>query len=169
MNMTAVTRVRNLHFLLRYSDRLRQVDTLKAHQELAERYGAVWWGKFGLGVSADLIEHASRQLREQVPTFVYLLAGKKIRHRARLLEIFGGGVRVQLRPKDVNLIPAYYRNEVCSVWFRLNDFRALAEGESRHLMLFNEPYARPKLTGMRGLVYVTHPSNIVLGEVRRDA
>ena len=42
---------RTLHFLMRYSDNLRGVDTIAEHMDLLKRKKSVWFGKFGLGMN----------------------------------------------------------------------------------------------------------------------
>lgn len=49
---------RPLHILLRYSDNLYMVDTIKEHQSLARRFGSVWPGNLGLGSAPRVVELA---------------------------------------------------------------------------------------------------------------
>lgn len=145
-----------LHFVLRYSDLLRDVDTYATHKVIETHYGSVWWGKFGLGVSPTIVTKAKAQLKAAIPTYVYLATKRSIIYRGRLLEILGGGVRTPYRPKQLSLIPAYYRRESCTVWFRLTNLRTVSPDEKGRLVLYNSRSFAPELNGMRGLIYVTH-------------
>lgn len=155
---------RTLHFLLRYSDSLRQVDTYAAHKIIAERFGYVWWGKFGVGVGRPFVEIPRQQIMSGTATYVYLATKRTVLYRARLLAILGGGTSALYRPKDSNRIPSYYRGERCSVWFKLTEFCSLSSQLRKRLVLYNSPTFAPELNGMRGLIYVTHGAPI-----KRDA
>src|SRR5437899_1418715 len=89
MGMSNVRRnwPRVLHFLLRYSDSLRRVDTYSAHKDIEERFGFVWWGKFGVGIAREPVEKARGQIQAGTPTYVYLATKKSILYRGRLLDI----------------------------------------------------------------------------------
>ena len=63
---------RALHFLVRYSDNLTGVDTVAEHRTVIATRGAAWFGKFGVGCSAVMIDKAKKQVVDGVPTFVYL-------------------------------------------------------------------------------------------------
>ena len=144
-----------LHFLLRFSDRLFGVDTYAEHKAVEARFGQVWWGKIGLGISRDVLRKAQEQISRGMPTYVYLATERRIRYRGRLLELLGGGIRSVVKPKDTSRIPKYYRRERCSVWFRLNGLRSIVAKELRHLVLYHDPHSIPQLGGMRGLIYVS--------------
>jgi len=143
-----------VHFLLRYSDSLRKVDTYHEHKLIEQKLGSVWWGKFGIGISERLVKQIKKQIKSGKPTYVYLATHRKIEYRARLLDILGGGLRGAYKPKERNLVPSYYRGEQCSLWFRLGDITPATEQDRSNLVLYNAPYMRPQLTGMRGLIYV---------------
>jgi len=144
-----------LHFILRYSDTLRRVDTYAEHKSIADRYGSVWWGKFGVGAALHMIQRARDQIKSGLPTYVFLLAQRSLAYRGKVLDILGGGGRSSCRPRETARIPAYYRKEECSLWFKLADLRPLISAEKRRLVLYHSPFLRPQLTGMKGLIYVT--------------
>ena len=145
-----------LHFILRYSDMLRGVDTYAEHKAIEQREGAVWWGKFGVGASLAIIAKAKQQLEDAIPTFVYLALNRNLAYRGQLVDIIGGGVQSKYRPKDRNRIPGYYRGESCAVWFKLKDLAPATPQDKKRLVLFHQPAAKPQLSGMKGLIYVSH-------------
>jgi hypothetical protein len=149
---------RPIHFVLRYNDRLRGVDTYREHLTIIERHGSVWWGKFGLGSARSIILRAEAQLRASTPTFVFLVEGATFRYRARLVQIVGGGERQRYRPPTPHLIPSYYRDARLPLWFRLKDLEPVPRETLRSIVLYSNPAVPPDLTTSRGLVYVQVPS-----------
>lgn len=144
-----------LHFILRYSDSLRDVDTYAAHKAIEARLGRVWWGKFGVGISRQYVDIVKEQIRSGKSTYVYLATKGRILYRARLLDIIGGGRRTHYRPAQLTAVPSYYRTESCTVWFKLCDLRRVPAADQQHLVLYNDRLFAPQLKGMRGLIYVT--------------
>jgi hypothetical protein len=140
--------------LLRYSDNLRSVDTYSEHKRIEEQFGDVWWGKFGVGASADIVALAKTQVKAGVPSYVYLVNNRAIRYRGELVDILGGGGVGRYRPRDSNRIPSYYRDEELSIWFKLKGLREATKLDKAGLTLFNAKSLRPELNGMKGLVYV---------------
>lgn len=159
--MRPARRARPLHFILRYSDALRGVDTYAAHKMIEERFGWVWWGKFGVGAARDIIAKAKRQIQADVLTYVFLGKNKSLMYRGRLLDILGGGRNGRYRPKELAKVPDYYRRESCAVWFKLTDLRPIPPGDRMRLALYHSPLLAPQLTGMRSLIYVTEKQNAV--------
>jgi hypothetical protein len=143
-----------LHFILRYSDGLRRVDTLAEHHAIARQYGYVWWGKFGVGIARPYVEIANRQIAAGITTQVFLAATRKILHQAELLEVLGGGARTKYRPKERSKIPKYYRDEECTLWFKLTRMRDVDVDDLRRLRQYNAPSFAPPINGMSGLLYV---------------
>ena len=143
-----------LHFILRYSDGLRSVDTLAEHNAIAVEHGYVWWGKFGVGIARSYVELANRQIAAGITTQVFLAATRKILHQAELLEVLGGGSRTKYRPKERSRIPKYYRSEECTLWFKLTRMGEVDVDDLRRLRQYNAPSFAPPINGMSGLLYV---------------
>ena len=152
-----------LHFLLRFNDVLRRVDSYAEHKGILDRHGSVWWGKFGAGAAQHVVEQARRQLRAGTATYVYLFQNRTIRFTARLAEIVGGGRARLYPPPTPSLVPRYYRTERLPLWFRLVALDVAAPGVLRSIALYDGPFLPPDLTTMRGLVYVR------AGDPRRPA
>lgn len=146
---------RNLHFMLRYSDMLFDVDTFREHSAILKKFGSVWWGKFGLGVANSVVETAKRQIARRIPTYVYLTMHANIRYRGRLVDMIGGKGTTNEQPSPARLIPSYYREKPCSVWFKFDLFEPVTETEKMSLVLYHSPTHPPQMRGMRGLVYVS--------------
>lgn len=151
---------RIIHFLMRYSDNLRRVDTFREHCELAEKYGSVWWGKFGVGIAQDKVDQALGQIESGIPTFLYLTTNRRTHAVAEIVNVLGGGSRTRYQPEPRNRIPTYYRKERCSVWFELRDFREPSLEELSDLFLFNDPIFKPNLRSAKSLIYIARKSEL---------
>lgn len=144
-----------LHLILRFNDRMRRVDTLGMHKTIEQRYGHVWWGKFGRGVAQMVLDKVKSQIDEKVPTYVYLYDTiRRTMYRSRLLDILGGG-NTHPAP-DPKKVPSYYAQERCPLWFKLTSVQLATAEEVNKLVLFNSPRRRPRFSN-RGLVYVKRP------------
>jgi hypothetical protein len=98
-----------IHLLLRFSDsRLKEGDTIAAHNAVVQGHGAVWFGKMGSPVSQLHIDELNEQIKREIPTFVYLVKGnrrKTTAYKARLV------LSTRVYPKEEQeLIPPYYRD-----------------------------------------------------------
>ena len=128
-----------IHFVLRYSDLLKERDTIAEHEKVLKRCGRVWMGKFGMGVSPALIEKTVAQIGDGVPTWVYLSHHKSITRRARLTHIVGGGSRAMIMVPCASSTPRYYSKQACSVWFELASIEKCSPAEIASLRLYNDP------------------------------
>lgn len=140
----------DLHFLLRYSDRLRGVDTFGEHMEILKRAGTVWLGKFGMGASQAVVDAAKLQISRGRTTYLYLAAESEFAYRAPIADLIGGGMWKRYAAPDRSLVPKYYRDDKCTLWFKLTSIKA----HKPSLVLYNDRFSRPKLKGSRSLVYV---------------
>jgi hypothetical protein len=75
-----------IHFLMRYSDSLLGVDTISEHKSVIEKHGYCWLEKFGLGVSAKIIDYTNHQLAKGIDTRIYLGTGAKVRANSFLVK-----------------------------------------------------------------------------------
>jgi len=67
-----------VHILLRFSDSLlKSGDTIEKHNQVVNREGAVWFGKMGATVSQYHIDLLNEQVKDGIPTFVYLVKGNR--------------------------------------------------------------------------------------------
>jgi hypothetical protein len=143
-----------IHFILRYSDGLRNVDTFGEHNAIALQHGYVWWGKFGVGIARSYVELANSQIAAGIPTYVFLATMGKVSYQAELLGVLGGGARTKYRPKEQSRIPKYYRSEECTVWFKLARMGDVDVDDLRRLRQYNSPAFAPPINGMSSVLYV---------------
>ena len=98
---------------LRFADNYAPKEgTIKLHQEIINNNGYVWYGKFGNTLSQKNIDLLMSQ-----PDIKFLLikSGFPDRYWAYFDEI------VKDKPKDINNIPEYYRNNTDKIkcWFKI--------------------------------------------------
>ncbi len=149
--------LRNIQFLLRYSDKITKVDTIAEHEKVLNSQGNVWMGKFGVGMSKRLFNIAEQQLKSGNDLYLYLMKGSNYTHKAKVTDILmGKDSRVEISSKNKAHTPSYYREQRCTIWFELSSIEAIDEGELEHLWLFNAPNSHPSKGGMRGLIYLTY-------------
>lgn len=143
-----------LHFMLRYSDKITRVDTIKEHLNVVKTRHTAWMGKFGVGCSSKVIDIANDQIKSGIPLYIYLVNGCNFTFRADVIAVVGfsgeGG-----RCPDPSLVPAYYKNNKCKVWFHVKNFEKPEQNEIRALRLYKSPLSAPQMSGMRGLIYLT--------------
>ncbi|MDM5070065.1 hypothetical protein OB952_22310 [Aeromonas salmonicida] len=144
----------NLHFLLRYSDKITQVDTLQEHMEILKGTGKVIFGKFGIGVSNRVIDIATSQIENGICTLLHLYRGKNC---VGVFKLFA--IKRKLRKNDERYVPYYYKDGLCSVWFYISDALDFDNYSLGKLRLYNNPTLKPQLSGMRSLIYVTIESD----------
>ncbi|ENI4301231.1 hypothetical protein ABXZ40_002138 [Vibrio cholerae] len=149
--------MKNLHFLLRYSDTLSGADTIAEHSAVIEASGSVWMGKFGVGMKQSFVKTAKLQLERDEQCFLYLMHGSKFTCKASIIDIIAGSTsKTEISSKEPKLTPAYYRKKKCSIWFKLSVIEPIDETELKHLWLYNNPSSHPSSAGMRGLIYLTY-------------
>ncbi|GKQ97313.1 hypothetical protein [Aeromonas hydrophila] len=158
--------MKNLHFLLRYSDRLVERDTIAEHKDVIAQNGHVWMGKFGVGVHQRFVDIAKKQINDGVPCSLYLMHGSEITSKANVVDLASASTsRGEISSREPKLTPEYYRAKKCSIWFKLSTIEKIECNEINHLWLFNNPPSHPSSAGMRGLIYLTYndqPEAIVL-------
>jgi len=142
-----------LHLIIRYNPIFNGKDTLKEHIELDKQIGAVWWGKFGVGVAPKIVEQIKLQLEEKVTTYAYLSTKSNIGHKARIVGITGGGARTLYPTPEALSTPQYYRKDNCTLWVKLAGIKETTNKDIENLFLYNG-YGKPDLSGMKGIIYV---------------
>lgn len=153
-----MSKKRAIHLLVRFGDPYPNLETMQEHVELYEKFGYVWWGKFGIGSSKEMVSRLKEQMDKGVDTYVFLLKGNSITAKAKLTGIVGGGINTFYAAPKRMMVPEYYRNKRCSLWFKFGGFQTKNIGSIRDLRLLNDPSAKPSLRASRGLMYVTIPT-----------
>ncbi|EJG0966209.1 hypothetical protein WMQ40_00185 [Vibrio diabolicus] len=149
--------MKNIHFLLRYSDTLSGADTIAEHQAVLSEYSAVWMGKFGIGMANRFAELAKQQIADGNKCSLYLMHGSKYTFKANIIDVVTGSDSIdKILTKSPKLTPSYYRKKPCSIWFKLNDISPIDMTELKNIWLYNDPASHPSARGMRGLIYLTY-------------
>jgi hypothetical protein len=146
---------KNIHLLLRYSDQLYKTNTYNEHKKIEALLGYVWWGKFGLGISPKIADEILQQVKNGSRTYLFLSHSTYLKYQAEIIGLLGGGENFDKSPEDINAIPEYYRHQKCSVWIKIKNLQPIDKKNVDDIRLYNNPEEKPKLGGMRPLMYVT--------------
>lgn len=98
---------------LRFSENFAPPEgTIKAHKNIINLNGYVWYGKLGVKLSS---EAKNNILSENVPKILLIHSGRNDRYWALVEDVSFDC------PRDINNIPAYYRNERAKfkTWFKV--------------------------------------------------
>lgn len=101
---------------LRFSENFAPSEgTIKAHQDIIDSNGYVWYGKLGTKISN---EAKNNILKEDVSKILLIHSGKPDRYWAFIEDILFEC------PTDIDNIPSYYRNERVKfkTWFKISRF-----------------------------------------------
>lgn len=101
---------------LRFSENFAPSEgTIKAHENIIDSNGYVWYGKLGAKISN---EARNNILKEDNPKILLIHSGKLNRYWAFIEDISFEC------PIDINNIPSYYRNERTkfNTWFKVSCF-----------------------------------------------
>ncbi len=113
------------HIVLRYADNFAGVkDTIKAHNEIAQRTGYVWFGKLGRkALSYSLIAQLNARCKKRNGPLLYTVKcykGRFTTHVSKILAI------TRTRPHDSSNIPSYYpKGNQFSLWFRIKPLKQI--------------------------------------------
>ncbi len=125
---------------------------------MAIEQGAVWWGKYGSGISYKRLDSVRQQLESHIETRVYLFARGEC-WRTTLVDITTDEKRVDIVRK-----PPYYSTSLCRMFVLLRDFVALSpEWAEYHLV----PEAHPEPARMSGALANRRASSTFLNAIRR--
>lgn len=136
MNATNSKARSPVHVLLRYSDKYADINTVGAHNDVAEKHGSVWLGKIGRPISDRNMSVLSKQINEKKPTYLYLskrlAPGEYECFKAPLLEI-------QFDEPDKKLVPSYYSEKnitwMVKFWMRTGCFKLVKKDEFEGLIV----------------------------------
>ncbi len=124
-----------IHPLFKWSATIK-AETIGLHQEVADREGSVWWGKFGdAGISQAKVDRLSGQIASRIPTHAYLRGNDGSFMRTRLLDVTNDPDVV-----DVRRMAGYYAKDDCGAFVLITDFEPLnAQWALDHLLLASDP------------------------------
>lgn len=126
-----------MHVLMRYADHGSDfsIDTVQAHQDLIQRRGAVWLGKFGKRLASEHVLRVNQQCREGTPTYLYL-----VKKRGGAYQVDRATVQAMARalPRGQrHLVPAYYEEHRLlrhiGFWTKVTDIVRLDSYDLRDL------------------------------------
>jgi hypothetical protein len=124
-----------LHLVVKWSARFG-ADVIPRHKEVADEKGAVWWGlrttaEADWHIADHWMEELERQLAARRETFAFLVGGDS-NWRTRVEQ-----VQYQRPQTDVELIPAYYRDDTTNryhLWIKISDFQPADRDELYRLL-----------------------------------
>ena len=85
--------------------------TIRAHQEIIDKYGFVWYGKMGVKISQAV---ALDIMNNDNPRIILIQSGKAGRYFAHVSEI-------KFETPELDMIPSYYRSQYVNfkTWFKV--------------------------------------------------
>jgi hypothetical protein len=121
---------------LRFSDSLlKDKDTISEHNDLAERSGAVWFGKMGSPVSQNNIDRLNEQVQAGIQTYVYLVKGNRRKSTAYKAPLFLASR--DFPNSEQHLIPSYYTAldilRYVRFWVKLGSITPVSQEELNHI------------------------------------
>ena len=155
---------RNIHFALRFDKEwspssFLTVNTIKTHQDVINKHGSTWWGKFGSGISDKKYNLIRDQVINQNTKTIAFLFENSPFDGAYFSEITD--ILDRYPKNEGNLIPSYYRIEAkaYNLFFKFNKFiKVQRKSLLNSLVLFNNPIIGSLESGFRGassLFYVS--------------
>ncbi|MHA1226579.1 MAG: hypothetical protein ACTSPV_07560 [Candidatus Hodarchaeales archaeon] len=73
---------------------------------MIENEGAVWFGKMGQPISQNAIDKLNQQVKDNIPTFIYLVKGNRRKPTAFISDLIIASKSIP--QEEENLIPSYY-------------------------------------------------------------
>jgi hypothetical protein len=109
-----------IHLVLKWSDAYGAT-TMADHRAVAERQGAVWWGRLGsegsTGLASKWVDKIRNQLDDEIRTNVFLYSAKSTWHAVL------HGIETDEAAVDPALVPDYYDPSAHhTLWVKLSDF-----------------------------------------------
>jgi hypothetical protein len=108
---------------------------MDAHLQVIEQHGAVWFGKMGNPVSGLKLEEVNQQVKDGIPTYIYLIKGnrrKSTAYRGKLVS-----ATRDIPQKEKTMIPQYYTIvdiiRHIRTWFKLSEIEPIEMSELNQL------------------------------------
>lgn len=151
------------HLFLRYGDHLLKdgLGTIQLHQDVVEKMGYVWYGKFGNHIRE---EHVERINNEKEPVYAYFfkrmggrqkpkLATSKL-YRGRILAVTNNDIRLT---DEKEYVPSYYSDLGVDIgfWLKIEGFEKVSGHFLRELVVTSSRSPLLESIGSsNGLMYV---------------
>jgi hypothetical protein len=107
--------------ILRFRELTPEVDTIKAHLNIRDRRGSVWWGWWKKEIEPSHeaeLRALEANVSRRTPIGAWLIDTSAERlHLAEVIE-----VKTQLSTNDAISVPSYYRKNIAEIpaWFRIS-------------------------------------------------
>lgn len=146
---------RPIHVLMRFSDQLGSIgDTIAAHTQVIEKYGAVWFGKIGQTIGNKRLSQLNLQCERGIPTYLYLAQRGQF-YRGKMIQI------VQEVPSGQRrLLPTYYSQtgilKYMHLWAKISSLEKVRANDMGTLLSVRSGMGVPETlsTGMAPLFFV---------------
>lgn len=130
------------HLVVRFSDTMFGVgDVIAIHNAIVTEHDAVWFGKLGQTFSQNRIDMLAKQIKQGIPTYLYLVKGnrkKSTAYRAKLVAVSRD------KPKEKKLIPAYYGEkkllQYMQVWMKISRIDPIEMSQMESLKAINSVF-----------------------------
>jgi hypothetical protein len=124
-----------VHLLVRFSDTLFDVgNVVDRHLEVIEKQGLVWFGKLGSPVSQFHLDKLSDQVKEGIPTFLFLVKGNRKKQTYYKCNFLSAQKTFPEDQKDS--IPPYYFElgfiERMKCWIKINIIEEVSSAEMKN-------------------------------------
>jgi hypothetical protein len=111
-----------IHLLIRFSDNLASSEgTIKEHLKIIDKYGYVWFGKFGRKIGKLIQNQIYAQIKNEKESYLFLCKAKdkKYIYISKILDI-----KKSIESEEFNKVPLYYRHKVnmVSLWIKIENF-----------------------------------------------
>src|SRR5258706_15694251 len=113
-----------IHLVVRFSDKTTSVaNTITLHNDVIDRYGAVWFGKIGRPLAPDRIKKFNIQVERNISTYLYLI--QTIKRNYDIYRCTVAQMTRSLPENEEQLVPEYYSfrgiRQHIQFWVKLTD------------------------------------------------
>ncbi len=125
-----------IHFVMRFADQVLSIsDMIQEHNNIIDRYGAVWIGRLGRRIAKRQLLKINEQCKKRVPTYLYL-----VKQEGRDYKAYRGVVvnmAYSVPQNEKRLIPPYYEKQgvvrQMRLWTKVSKIRDLDRYELNEL------------------------------------
>src|SRR5574341_1089010 len=134
---------KTLHLVIRFSDGLFGVgDVVAKHNEVVDKTGYVWFGKIGTTLSSIRIDALNKQVKDEIPTFIYLVKGNRKKSTAYRAKLFL--VSKDLPKGEGKNTPSYYSTkslrQYMKAWIKIGEISEVELSSMKNLKAINSIY-----------------------------
>jgi hypothetical protein len=136
--------------------------TIEDHVDILSKYGEVWWGVFGKGISEKKTKEIKSQVFNGFETKVVLTASFQNLHKYHVARI--KDIITKKNPwfpfEESELIPFYYRGSEILTWLKLDDIKEVDKSFLKQYTLQSNPQRdlEESLKGQSSIMYIIEKS-----------